>query len=250
VTPSTDLPSTRWIERVFAIVVHGVLVFLCLVATLAIYQNTPLMPGEALDCIAACTLVFLGAAFIAGCCFRRVSLLSCAIVLGIAFLPGALELLAQHHRAYQTTYVLPGDRFRDHLGPTIPPSVKNLRFVPLDDRITTDLILQFDIDRADLEALFDRLGAKHVEPEELPNPDDFFRHSFYLPVGGPFELYQVRIPKSVMITFKTNASRTHAICRYEYGSVYDEREWEHPNRTTYWNNIALERLKRKHDEKK
>src|SRR5262245_49196182 len=163
-----------------AVAIHLCLVVVSFVITLSLAKGVPLMPGEALEFMACVVLVFHAVAAVVGFVFRKVSVLSCAVVFGLAFLPGGCEGVSQVRRAYNMAYVLPFDRFQDHLGP-VPASVNNLHFVPLEESITPNLMFQFDIAASDLDDKLKQLNMSRVDPNAMRNPKDFFQHSFYMP---------------------------------------------------------------------
>jgi hypothetical protein len=218
-------------SRANAICLHVGLVALSFVLSIGILSGVGLMRGEALDCLAIGTLVIHGAATVVALFLRRATLASCAMIFGIAFLPAGCEVIARVRQSYRMRYVLPGDRFRDHLASPVPASVSGLRFVPLEEQIRPDLMFRFDIAPDDLDALIAKLALKRVEPDSLWNPRDFFRHPHYFPLEGPYHLFQGTDRYGEVLTIKTNAEHSHAIFRKESSGFYRDRSWEGGNPT-------------------
>jgi hypothetical protein len=218
-------------RRANAICLHVGLVGLSFVLSIGILSGVGLMPGEALDCLAIGTLVIHGAAIVVALFLRRATLVSCAMIFGIAFFPAACAVMAGMRQSYRMQYVLPGDRFRDHLASPVPASVSDLRFVPLEEQIRPHLMFRFDIAADDLDALIAKLALKRVEPESLLNPLDFFRYPHYLPLEGPYHVFQGADHYGEVLTIKTNAEHSHAIFRKESSGFYRDRSWEGGNPT-------------------
>src|SRR5262249_36757160 len=129
---------------------------------------------------------------------------SCTIVFAIGFLaPVSFGVPALKKAAYLRCSAV-YDRFRENLASPIPRSVSSLRFVPLEESIRPDLMFRFDVDPPDLDALLEVLKLDRIEPESLPNPRDFFRHAYYLPVEGNYQLFQGKDKSGDILTIKTN----------------------------------------------
>jgi len=155
--------------------------------------------------------------------FRWVS----ALLIGlICLLPAAwFAGLAIEDHIYVRYYAV-YDRFRDSLASPIPKSVTNLRFNTLEEEINADASFRFDIAPTDLEAIIRQKGLKLVPPDALRCPEDYFKYPYYLPVRGPFVLYQGVDQDGSVLTLKVNEAQDQAIFRKEDESYYKYREWE------------------------
>ena len=241
--PQTNTTSTRG-QAVFA---HLAVVALSFFVSLMLMRRVGLMPGEALDCLAAGFLLVHGLAAFVAILLRRVTVLSCFAVFAAAFLPcGGCLGIEQTRDAIQHRYYYPYDRFRDNLGP-VPGSVTNLRFVTMEEGIRPDLMFQFDIAPADLDAILEQKQLKRVDPAAMLNPKDFFQYPYYMPIGGDFHLFQGTGEYGNVLTIKTNETHSHAIFRKESSNFYGDRSWEtRPAIQIQMDNDALERLRRKY----
>lgn len=199
--------------RAAAVGTHLGLVGLSFVVSMGVLSGVGLMPGEAIECGVIGTLFIHGAAAVGALVPRRATVASCVILFGVPFLPAGCEMGSGVHRAYQRRYVLPADRFRDHLASAVPPSVTGLRFVPLAESRRPDLMFRFDIAPADLDDILAQRGFKRVSPGELPRQDDLFRDPGYLPLGGDDQTFQAQDKWGTVMVIKTNAAHTHAIFR-------------------------------------
>jgi hypothetical protein len=102
-------------------------------------------------------------------------------------------------------------------------------------------MFRFDIDPEDLRALVAAREMKKVAVGELPNPDDSFKHPFYLPIDDEEPaFYQWKDKNNNLMTLKINQSRTHAIFRRESSRFYEERQWEKKDE---WRQERLDRLR-------
>ena len=198
---------------------------------------------------AAVYMVLFGhaVALVVGLFFSRASVKSCAIVFGVAFLFTAwmsVDAIQEwRYLRYQAVY----DRFQDTLASPVPKSVSNLRFVSLEEGIVTDLMFEFDIDPADMDAILARLKLERVDHKNMLNPKDFFQHAYYMPVDGDYQVFQGKDKFDEVLTIKTNGSHTHSVFRKESSGKYRDREWENGNPAIIrMDNDALERLRRKY----
>jgi len=192
--------------------IHLALVGLSFVISFMLLRRVGLMPGEVLDCMGFVCLLFYAVAAVIAALIRRVSILSCIIVFAVTFLPtGGCLGVQEIWKEINYRYYLPFDRFRDNLASPVPKSVSNLCFVSLEDGVSTDLMFQFDIDPADLEAIMNRLEMKQVDPKNMLNPKDFFQYPYYMPVDGGYHVFQGKDKFDEVLTIKTNESHSHAI---------------------------------------
>ena len=199
--------------RARAVGIHLGLVGLSFVLSLAALSGVGLMPGEAIECAAIGMLLIHGASAVVALLPRRATLASGVIIFCVPFLPAGCEMTARVRESYRMRYVLPGDRFRDHLASPVPASVANLRFVPLSESRRPDLMFRFDIAPADLDDILARRGFKRVSPAELLRHDDLFRDPAYLPLGEGDQLFQAQDQWGTVMVIKTNGAHTHAIFR-------------------------------------
>ncbi len=229
---------------------HLAVVGLSFVLSFMLLRRVGLMPGEVLDCMAFGFLLFYAVAAVAALLIRRVSILSCSIVFALAFLPtGGCLGVQETRKEINYRYYLPFDRFRDNLATPVPKSVSNLRFVSMEEGVSTDLMFQFDIDPADVEAILKWRKLERVDPKNMLNPKDFFQYAYYMPVEGGYHVFQGKDKFDDVLTIKTNESHSHAIFRKESSSIYRDRRWENESPITLqMDNEALERLKRKNGE--
>ncbi len=226
---------------------HLAIVGLSLFLSLLVIQRVGLMPGEAIDGMVCGFLIFHGLAALVGTVIRKVSLLSCILVFSIAFFPGGAVSVQLIHEAIYLKFHAPYDRFRDHLASPVPDSVSNLHFVPLDEQIHPDLMLEFDIAPKDMDAILESLNLKQVDPAKMLNPKDFFQHLFYMPVEGVYHVFQGTDEFGEVLTIKTNELHSHAVFRMESSDFYHDRGWENGNPTIIrMDEEDLERLKRKY----
>jgi hypothetical protein len=143
-------------------------------------------------------------------------------------------------------YQVPFDRFRDNLVSPVPKSVANLRFVALNEQIRPDLMLQFDIDRADLDAILQEVGLKPVAPDTMLNPNDCFRFAYYMPIEGDYHLFQGKDKVGEVLTVKTSESHSHAIFRRETSQFYRDRGWEN-GRLCERDEESLEKIRKNYE---
>jgi hypothetical protein len=204
-------------------------------------------PGGFLVCIAAYLIVIHVIAAVVGLLFHKASLFSCVTVFAISFLPCGGCLAVEKIQNTIKHSNAPYDRFRENLVTPVPASVSNLRFVPLDEQIRPDLAFRFDIAPEDLDAILTKLNMKQVDPTNMLNPSDYFQYPFYLPMVGPYQVFQGTDKYGQVLTIKTNELHSHAIFRSESSSFYGERKWEDTNATFYQRDKAsLQRLKLKY----
>ena len=226
--------------------IHLIVVALSFVLSFMLLRRVGLMPGEVLECMAIGFLLFYAVVAFVATLIRKASVPSCIIVFAIAFIPGGCLGIGEIQKGIQYRYYLPYDRFRDNLLSPVPKSVANLRFVSWEEGISSNLMFQFDIDPADLDAILMNLNMKRVERANMRNPKDFFQHSFYMPIEGDYHLFQGADKYDDVLTIKTNESHTHAIFRKESASFYRDRMWENGNPTIIqMDNEALDQLRRK-----
>lgn len=199
--------------RVKAVGTHLGLVGLSFVVSIMVLSGVGLMPGEAIECGVIGMLLIHGAAAVGALFPRRATAASCVVIFCVPFLPAGCEMGFSVRRAYHRRYVLPADRFRDHLASAVPPSVTNLRFVPLSESKLPDLMFRFDIAPADLDDILAERGFKRVSPGELPRQNDLFRDPGYLPLGGDDQTFQGQDKWGTVMVIKTNGTHTHAIFR-------------------------------------
>jgi hypothetical protein len=199
--------------------------------------------------VAAALAVLVGhaVALAVGLLIPKRSIASCALVFCIAFFFTAYFGVGAYNRWRYHKYHAPYDRFRDYLASPVPQSVSNLRFVPFEDSITPDLMFQFDIDPADMDAILKNLKLEQVDPHKMLNPKDFFQYPYYLPIEGGYHFFQGKDKSGNVLTIKTNELHSHAIFRQEWSRMYDEREWDSPNpNIRQMNEEHLERLQRRY----
>ena len=204
-------------------------------------------PGQVIDAMVFGVLLTHVVAVIVGLLIPKVSKVSCVIVFGIAFSStGCFGVEAIQKRLYLRYYAA-YDRFQDNLASPVPKSVSNLRFIWSGESIHPDLMFQFDIDPADMDAILKTLKLERVVPNRMLNPKDFFQYPYYIPIEGKYHLFQGKDKFDEVLTIKTNESHSHAIFRKESSSIYRDRRWESGNPTILRiENEALERLKRLH----
>ena len=247
----TEQQGSKWSTWGRAVGVHLGIVGLSFVFSILLLPQIVPFDPEGAGAMAAVFGVLLGhgVAAVVSLLWPKISIKSCGIVFCIAFFfTGCFSVEAiqrWRYLHYQAAY----DRFRDHVASPIPKSVSNLRFVGLEDGISTDLMFRFDIAPEDLDAILTNLRMARVDPKTLPNPKDFFQHPYYLPIDDEdFELYQGKDRHEEMLTIKTNKSHTHAIFRKESSGIYRDRRWENlPEIQIKMDNEALLKLKRRHD---
>jgi hypothetical protein len=156
----------------------------------------------------------------------RFTLISALLVSLICLAPSLFfAVIAIREDIYDRHYLV-YDRVRDQLVDPVPESVKNASFVTLDEMIFTHLCFRFDIAPEDLRRIIKAKGLKLTKPEDLKCPADFFLYPYYIPVEGPYVLYQATIEYDQVITLKVNQAHTHAIFRRQGSRFYEERPWE------------------------
>jgi hypothetical protein len=155
--------------------------------------------------------------------FRWISALLIGLIclLPAGFFAGfAIEdhIYVRHYAVY--------DRFRDNLANPVPKSVTNLRFNTLKEAINPDASFRFNIAPADLEEIIRQRGLKLVQPDALKCPADYFKFPYYLPLRGPFNLYQGTDSADNVLTLKVNEARDQVVFRLESAAYYKYHYWE------------------------
>jgi hypothetical protein len=218
-------------QRTTAISGHLAVLAVSFVLSLAVFSGSRLMNpgGKALDA-AFIAILFTHAVALAICLFvPRITKLSSVVIFLIAFSFSGCLLVDRIRDWHYLRFQAPYDRFRDWIVPTIPKSVVNLRFVGMDEGVRLDPMLQFDIDPADLELLLQDLKLKRVSLDELLDPKDLFKRSYYMTMAGNCEMYQGRGKYENVLTIKTNKAHSHAIFRSQSPRYYEEHQWEGGN---------------------
>jgi hypothetical protein len=246
----TDPSVCKGSVRGRAVGVHLLVVGLSFGLSFAILPHIVPFDPEGAAIIAAVFGVLLGhaVALVVGLLIPKTSLTSCAVVFCIAFFfTGCFGVEAIQKWTY-LRYQAPYDRFRDHLASPVPDSVSNLRFVPMEEQISPELMFRFDIAPKDLDSILKRLKMKRVDPNKMLNPKDFFQYPYYLPLDGTCHVFQGKDQNEDVLTIKTNESHIHAIFRHESEGTYRDREWENPPEIqTQMDNEAMMRLKAKYE---
>ncbi|WP_435018042.1 hypothetical protein TA3x_005681 [Tundrisphaera sp. TA3] len=193
-------------------------------------------------------------ATIAGLCFSKSTKVSCTIVFGIAFFfTGCFAVESSMNavrRGLYMRYQAPYDRFRDLIASPIPESVANLRIPELDESITDDVEIEFDIDPRYMNHILADSKWVKKDSTELLNPKDFFQYDYYMPLNGDYHIYQQSnsSPGDSILTMKLSAKHDHAIFRREDFSFYRDRLWERTDDIIIkMNTEALEKLKQRYE---
>jgi hypothetical protein len=159
--------------------------------------------------------------------FLRTFRWTSALLIGlICLLPAACyaglalksHIYLQHYAAW--------DRFRDQLANPVPKSVTNLRFNTVEEEINGDLSFRFNIAPTDLQEIIRQKGFKLVQPDAMKCPKDYFKYPYYLPVRGPYVLYQGVDHDGNVSTLKVNEAQDQVIFREESSAYYEGRYWE------------------------
>lgn len=230
-----------------AVGVHLAVVGLSFFLSFMVLRWIDPFPGQAIDAMVFGVLFTHVVAAIVGLFIPKASKVSCVIVFAIAFFSTGCFGLDAIQKARYLRYYAAYDRFQDHLASPVPKSVVNLRFVSLEEGISTDLMFQFDIDPADMDAILKNLQMEKVDPDKMLNPKDFFQYPYYMPIAGGYHVFQGKDKFDEVLTIKTNESHSHAIFRKESSNIYRDRRWESGNPTILqMDNESLERLKRQH----
>lgn len=243
----TESKRAAWVTAVcvhFALVSVSVLLTLMIVPTIVPFDPE----GAAIMGAVFAVLFGHGVAVVVGLFFPKTSVTSCTTVFCIAFFfTGCMSVQAWQRWSY-LHYQTPYDRFRDHLVSPVPKSVSNLRFVSMEDGISPNLMFQFDIDPADMDAILEMLKLNRVDSKNMLNPKDFFRHVYYMPVEGEYHVFQGKGRFDEVLTIKTNEAHTHAIFRVESSNFYRDRAWENPPLIqTQMDDEALQKLKKRYE---
>lgn len=247
----TEQQNSNWSAWGRAVGLHlGIVASSFVVSFLLLPQVIPFDP-EGAGAMAAAFGVLLGhgVAAVTTLLWPKINFKSCCVVFCIAFFFTGCFSVEAIQRWTHLHYQAPYDRFRDHVASPIPASVKNLKFIPLEEQISTDLMLRFDVAPEDFDNIVANSKMKVVEPKSLPNPTDFFQHRYYLPIDdGDFELYQGKDHHDEVLTIKTNKSHTHVVFRKESSGIYRDRRWENqPEIQVRMDEEALGKLKRKYE---
>jgi hypothetical protein len=200
--------------------VHLSVVGLSFVLSFIVLRWVDPFPGQAIDVIVSAVLLTHAVAVIISSLIPKVSKVSCVIVFGIAFSSAGCLGVGAIQKARYLRYYAAYDGFQDNLASPVPKSVSNLRFVWLEEGISSDLMLQFDIDPADMDTILKTLKLERVEPDRMLNPKDVFQHPNYMPIDGKYHLFQGKDKFDEVLTIKTNEPHSHAIFRKESSSIY------------------------------
>jgi hypothetical protein len=233
-----------------AALLHLFLVIVGFAVTCVVIRRYGVSPGlQGADVAVAGLLCMYTAIAIIALLIPRASKWSCGIVLLLALLPAGLEVERAIREVIMMRYYLPYDRLRDWIVSPIPASVTNLHFVPPEEMVLPDVMLEFDIDPADTDRILNELNLEPVEPASLPNPKDFFRYAYYLPMNGAFQLFQGKDQYGNVLTIKANTWHSHVVFRKEDSSFYCDRKWEHQRNSvlTEIENEGLARLKARYE---
>jgi hypothetical protein len=247
----TEQQDNKWSTWGRAVGPHlGIVALSFVVSILMLPQIIPFDP-EGAGAMAAVVGVLLGhgVAAVVSLLWPKISITSCGVVFCIAFFFTGCFLVEAIQRWRYLHYQAPYDRFRDYVASPIPAGVKNLEFMSLEEQISPDLMLRFDVAPEDLDNIISNLKMKRVELKSLPNPKDFFRYPYYLPLDGDdFEIYQGKDHNDEVLTLKMNKSHTRAIFRKESSGIYRDRRWENqPEIQVRMDEEALGRLKRQYE---
>jgi hypothetical protein len=225
--------KSKWSAWRKAVLIHLGIVGLSLLLSVQIAPSIVPFDPKGMFAVFAVFTVLAGHAVAAlvSLFIPKTSILSCGIVFFIAFFfTGCIGGYAIRDWAY-LRYQAANDRFRDNLTSPIPKSVANLRLVSLWEMIRPDLMFQFDIDPADMDAILKKLKLERVDPNKMLNPKDFFAHAYYMPIEGNYHLFQGMDKFNEVLTIKTNESHSHAIFRKESSDFYRDQRWETGNPT-------------------
>ena len=227
--------------------VHLAVIGLSLFLSLIVLRWIDPFPGQAIDAMVFSVLFTHIVATIVALLIPNMSKVTCVIVFAIAFSCTGCFGLDALQKARYLRYYAAYDRFQDHLASPVPKSVSNLSFVSVEEGISADLMFQFDIDPADMDAILKSLQLEKVDPAKMLNPKDFFQYPYYMPIVGGYHVFQGKDKFGEVLTIKTNESHSHAIFRKESSNIYRDRRWESGNPTILqMDNEALERLKIQH----
>ncbi len=188
----TGATKSKWSAWRKAVLAHlGIVGLSFLLSVLIVPRIVPFDP-EGMFAVYAVFAVLFGhaVAAVVSLFIRRTNIWSCGIVFVVAFFfTGCFSVNAMQDWAY-LRYQAAYDRFRDNLASPIPRSVSNLRLVSLKEQIRPDLMLEFNIDPADMDAILKTRKLEQVDPNNMLNPKDFLLSTrFFSLVGGVFQVF-------------------------------------------------------------
>lgn len=165
-TPRDLMHGTRMLHYITKTFCCAVAVWASCTLSLCLIRWTVESPGEATEAIVQFLKMWHCGAFIVGIVLPLRVRTTCIIVFALGFLPeGVASVYAIRRVDYSRTSAV-HDRFRQHVISPIPKSVRNLSFKE-DEGLKSEIVLQFNIAEADLEAIFHALGMKEVSYHDL-----------------------------------------------------------------------------------